>query len=145
MLLREGPIGPLARFGDEAVAAVGDAEALVAGVDEHTPDIVVTDVRMPPDFEHEGLHTAVRPREARPSLPVLVLSRYVRRSYASEVLDSGDGSGAGHLLKDRVGQVEEFQSAFLEVAGSGTVVIRDAIAERAEAGSPDAAGNHSGA
>lgn len=127
MLLREGLIGLLARFGHEAVAAVGDAEALVAAVDEHTPDIVVTDVRMPPDFQPEGLHAVVRLREARPSLPVLVLSQYVQRSYASELLDSGDGSGVGYLLKDRVGQVEEFQSALLEVAGGGTVVDPEVV------------------
>lgn len=127
MLLREGLIGLLARFGHEAVAAVGDAEALVAAVDEHTPDIVVTDVRMPPDFQHEGLHAAVRLREARPSLPVLVLSQYVQRSYASELLDSGDGSGVGYLLKDRVGQVEEFQSALPGGRGGGTVVDPEVV------------------
>ncbi|MFE4959372.1 response regulator [Streptomyces sp. NPDC056653] len=127
VLLREGLIGLLGRFGHEVVAAVGDAEALLTAVAEHTPDIVVTDVRMPPDFKDEGLHAAVRLREARPSLPVLVLSQYVQRSYASELLDSGDGSGVGYLLKDRVGQVEEFQSALLEVAGGGTVVDPEVV------------------
>ncbi|MEW2051148.1 response regulator transcription factor [Streptomyces sp. NBC_00377] len=127
VLLREGLIGLLGRFGHEVVAAVGDAQALLTAVAEHTPDIVVTDVRMPPDFKDEGLHAAVRLREARPSLPVLVLSQYVQRSYASELLDSGDGSGVGYLLKDRVGQVEEFQSALLEVAGGGTVVDPEVV------------------
>ncbi|MFB7090761.1 response regulator [Streptomyces sp. NPDC056296] len=127
VLLREGLIGLLGRFGHEVVAAVGDAEALMTAVAEHTPDIVVTDVRMPPGFTDEGLHAAVRLREARPSLPVLVLSQYVQRSYASELLDSGDGSGVGYLLKDRVGQVEEFQSALLEVAGGGTVVDPEVV------------------
>ncbi|MFH9553323.1 response regulator [Streptomyces sp. NPDC017435] len=127
VLLREGLIGLLGRFGHEVVAAVGDAQALLTAVAEHTPDIVVTDVRMPPDFKDEGLHAAMRLREARPSLPVLVLSQYVQRSYASELLDSGDGSGVGYLLKDRVGQVEEFQSALLEVAGGGTVVDPEVV------------------
>ncbi|MFF7279716.1 response regulator transcription factor [Streptomyces griseorubiginosus] len=127
VLLREGLIGLLGRFGHEVVAAVGDAEALMAAAAEHTPDIVVTDVRMPPDFKDEGLHAAVRLREAQPSLSVLVLSQYVQRSYASELLDSGDGTGVGYLLKDRVGQVEEFQSALLEVAGGGTVVDPEVV------------------
>ncbi|MFC8366183.1 response regulator [Streptomyces griseorubiginosus] len=127
VLLREGLIALLGRFGHEVVAAVGDAEALMTAATEHTPDIVVTDVRMPPDFKDEGLHAAVRLREARPSLSVLVLSQYVQRSYASELLDSGDGSGVGYLLKDRVGQVEEFQSALLEVASGGTVVDPEVV------------------
>lgn len=116
MLLREGLIGLLNRVGHEVVGAVGDAEALLAAVAEHEPDIVVTDVRMPPGFRDEGLHAAVRLRETRPSLPVLVLSQYVQRAYAAELLDSGDGTGVGYLLKDRVGQVEEFVDALGRVA-----------------------------
>ncbi|MFD4630209.1 response regulator [Streptomyces sp. NPDC058284] len=127
VLLREGLIGLLSRCGHEVVAAVGDAEALVAAVEEHAPDIVVTDVRMPPGFQDEGLHAAVRLREQRPTLPVLVLSQYVQRTYASELLDSGDGSGVGYLLKDRVGQVEEFVDALREVADGGTVVDPEVV------------------
>ncbi|WP_306337136.1 response regulator transcription factor [Streptomyces sp. KL118A] len=127
VLLREGLIGLLARCGHEVVAAVGDAQALIAAVEEHTPDIVVTDVRMPPGFQDEGLHAAVRLRERRPALPVLVLSQYVQRTYAAELLDSGDGSGVGYLLKDRVGQVEEFVAALHEVADGGTVVDPEVV------------------
>lgn len=127
VLLREGLIGLLSRCGNEVVAAVGDAEALVAAVEEHAPDIVVTDVRMPPGFQDEGLHAAVRLRETRPTLPVLVLSQYVQRTYASELLDSGDGSGVGYLLKDRVGQVEAFVEALHEVADGGTVVDPEVV------------------
>ncbi|WP_042174193.1 response regulator transcription factor [Streptomyces sp. NBRC 110035] len=127
VLLREGLIGLLSRCGNEVVAAVGDAEALVAAVEEHAPDIVVTDVRMPPGFQDEGLHAAVRLRETRPTLPVLVLSQYVQRTYASELLDSGDGSGVGYLLKDRVGQVEEFVDTLHEVADGGTVVDPEVV------------------
>jgi len=127
VLLREGLIGLLNRCGNEVVAAVGDAEALVAAVEEHAPDIVVTDVRMPPGFQDEGLHAAVRLREQRPTLPVLVLSQYVQRTYASELLDSGDGTGIGYLLKDRVGQVEEFVDALREVADGGTVVDPEVV------------------
>lgn len=127
MLLRDGLIGLLTRCGHEVVAAVGDADALLTAVAEHEPDIVVTDVRMPPDFQDEGLHAAVRLRETRPGLPVLVLSQYVQRSYASELLDSGDGTGVGYLLKDRVGQVEEFVDALHDVADGGTVVDPEVV------------------
>lgn len=127
MLLREGLTGLLGRFGHEVVAAVGDAEALATAVAEHAPDIVVTDVRMPPGFQDEGLHAAVRLRERQPALPVLVLSQYVQRAYAADLLDSGDGSGVGYLLKDRVGQVEEFIDALREVADGGTVVDPEVV------------------
>ncbi|QIJ66623.1 response regulator transcription factor [Streptomyces sp. JB150] len=127
VLLREGLAGLLSRFGHEVVASVGDAEALVAAVARHAPDIVVTDVRMPPGFQDEGLHAAVRLRETRPGLPVLVLSQYVQRAYAAELLDSGDGTGVGYLLKDRIGHVEEFVAALGEVADGGTVVDPEVV------------------
>ncbi|MEU9453913.1 response regulator transcription factor [Streptomyces sp. NPDC048277] len=127
VLLREGLIGLLARCGHEAVAAVGDATALIGAVEEHSPDIVVTDVRMPPGFQDEGLHAALRLRERRPALPVLVLSQYVHRTYASDLLDSGDGTGVGYLLKDRVGQVEQFVAALADVAAGGTVVDPEVV------------------
>ncbi|MFJ6632690.1 response regulator [Streptomyces sp. NPDC091376] len=127
VLLREGLIGLLSRCGHVVVAAVGDAQALIAAVEEHAPDVVVTDVRMPPGFQDEGLHAAVRLREKRPTLPVLVLSQYVQRTYAAELLDSGDGSGVGYLLKDRVGQVEEFVDALHKVADGGTVVDPEVV------------------
>lgn len=127
MLLREGLIGLLSRCGHDVVAAVGDAPALLAAVEEHVPDIVLTDVRMPPGLQDEGLHAAVRLREKRPTLPVLVLSQYVQRTYASELLDSGDGSGVGYLLKDRIGQVADFVAALCEVAAGGTVVDPEVV------------------
>ncbi|GAA2437122.1 response regulator transcription factor [Streptomyces glaucus] len=127
VLLREGLVGLLGRFGHEVVAAVGDADALRAAVAGHAPDAVVTDVRMPPGFQDEGLQAAVRLRAERPGLPVLVLSQYVQRAYAAELLDSGDGTGVGYLLKDRVGRVEEFAAALAEVAAGGTVVDPEVV------------------
>ncbi|GGR22107.1 response regulator [Streptomyces roseolus] len=127
VLLREGLIGLLARFGHEVVAAVGDAEALRAAVAVHDPDVVLTDVRMPPGFQDEGLRAAVALRAERPGLPVLVLSQYVQRDYAADLLDSGDGTGVGYLLKDRVGQVEEFVDALDRVAAGGTVVDPEVV------------------
>jgi DNA-binding NarL/FixJ family response regulator len=134
VLLREGLVGLLARFGHETVAAVGDADALETAVAEHGPDIVVTDVRMPPGHSDEGLRAALRMRENRPGLPVVVLSQYVQRSYAAELLDSGDGTAVGYLLKDRVGHVEDFLDAVTRVAAGGTVidpeVVRHLLARR---------------
>ncbi|MFF5502386.1 response regulator [Streptomyces roseolus] len=127
VLLREGLIGLLARFGHQVVAAVGDAEALRAAVAAHDPDVVLTDVRMPPGFQDEGLRAAVALRAERPGLPVLVLSQYVQRDYAADLLDSGDGTGVGYLLKDRVGQVEEFVDALDRVAAGGTVVDPEVV------------------
>ncbi|MFF8640236.1 LuxR C-terminal-related transcriptional regulator [Streptomyces sp. NPDC015345] len=127
VLLREGLIGVLGRFGHETVAAVGDAEALRDAVSAYEPDIVVTDVRMPPGFQDEGLRAAVALRAQRPTLPVLVLSQYVQRSYAAELLDTGDGTGVGYLLKDRVGQVEQFIEGLTRVARGGTVVDPEVV------------------
>ena len=87
---------------------VGDAEALKAAVAEHGPDLVLTDIRMPPGYTDEGLRAAVELRRARPELAVVALSQYVQHSYAADLLDSADGRGVGYLLKDRVADVEEF-------------------------------------
>ncbi|MVO84690.1 response regulator [Streptomyces sp. p1417] len=127
VLLREGLVGVLHRFGHEVVAAVGDAQALRDAVATHAPDVVVTDVRMPPGFQDEGLRAAIALRGERAGLPVLVLSQYVQRSYAAELLDTGDGGGVGYLLKDRVGQVEQFVDAFTRVAEGGTVVDPEVV------------------
>jgi DNA-binding NarL/FixJ family response regulator len=131
VLLREGMSVLLGRFGHTVVAAVGDAPALTAAVEQHDPDIVVTDVRMPPGFTDEGLRAAVALRAARPSLPVLVLSQYVEQTYAAELLDAdprrAGGGGVGYLLKDRVGDVEEFVGAVRRVAAGGTVIDPEVV------------------
>ncbi|MFE4665811.1 response regulator [Streptomyces sp. NPDC056716] len=127
VLLRDGLIALLERCGHEVAAAVGDARSLITAVTDHAPDIVVTDVRMPPGFQDEGLRAAIRLREHRPTLPVLVLSQYVQRTYAADLLDSGDGTGVGYLLKDRVGQVAEFTEALTKVAAGGTVVDPEVV------------------
>lgn len=122
VLLREGLAGLLDRFGFEVVAAVGDAAGLVWAATEHAPDLVVTDIRMPPDYTDEGLRVALELRRARPELAVVVLSQYVQHSYATELLDSGDGMRVGYLLKDRVVDVTEFVAALRKVVDGGTVV-----------------------
>jgi len=127
VLLREGLAGLLARFGHEVVAAIDDAAALQEAVETGRPDIVVTDVRMPPGFTDEGLRAAVELRRRHPALPILVLSQYVETTYATHLLDSGDGTGVGYLLKDRIGRVEEFVEALHRVADGGTVVDPEVV------------------
>jgi DNA-binding NarL/FixJ family response regulator len=127
VLLREGLAGLLARFGHEVVASVADAASLVAAVAEHEPDVVVTDVRMPPTFTDEGLRAALVLRATRPTLPVLVLSQYVEQTYAAELLNSGREAGTGYLLKDRIGDVTEFAEAVDKIAKGGTVVDPEVV------------------
>jgi DNA-binding NarL/FixJ family response regulator len=127
VLLREGLVGLLSRFDFEVVAAVGDAAALVAAVEETTPDLVITDVRMPPGFTDEGLRAAVALRAADPGLPVVALSQYVQHSYAGELLGSGQGRAIGYLLKDRVADIAEFAEMLRRVAGGGTVVDPEVV------------------
>jgi DNA-binding NarL/FixJ family response regulator len=127
VLLREGLAGLLTRFGFEVVAAVGDGPALLAAVGETAPDLVVTDVRMPPGFTDEGLRAAVALRAARPGLPVVALSQWVQHSYADELLGSGDGRAIGYLLKDRVADVAEFVDALRRVAGGATIVDPEVV------------------
>lgn len=121
-LLREGLAALLDRFGFQVVAAVGDADALTAAVAGQSPDLVVTDIRMPPGFSDEGLRATLRLREIDPDLPVVVLSQFVETSYAADLLDSGGGTGVGYLLKDRVGDVREFISILRRVAAGETVI-----------------------
>jgi DNA-binding NarL/FixJ family response regulator len=129
VLLREGLAGLLERFGFQTVAVVGDAEALKTAVAEHAPDLVITDIRMPPTFTDEGLLAAAELRRAHPGLAVVALSQYVQHSYAADLLDSGDGRGVGYLLKDRVVDVEDFIAALRRVAAGGTVVDPQVISQ----------------
>jgi DNA-binding NarL/FixJ family response regulator len=126
VLLREGLIALLRRFGHEVVVAAASPDELLAGVERHDPDFVLTDVRMPPGFTDEGLRAAIALRASRPKLPVLVLSQYVEQTYAAELLDSGT-AGVGYLLKDRVGDVAEFAGAVERVAAGATVVDPEVV------------------
>ena len=125
-LLREGLAGLLAAAGHEVVAQVADADALrtevarLAAVGE-LPDVVVTDVRMPPTRTDDGLRAAVDLRAAHPGLPVVVLSAYVAGPYLGELLEGVDGA-VGYLLKERVGRVSDFLRS-LDVVVSGGIVI----------------------
>ena len=127
VLLREGLIGLLARFGHQVVAAAGDARGLRQAVEDHNPDVVVTDVRMPPTFKDEGLRAAVELRHAHPRLPILVLSQWVETRYATELLNAGDGTSVGYLLKDRIGHVADFVDALGRVVAGGTVIDPEVV------------------
>jgi len=124
-LLREGLVGILERAGHEVVAAVPDADALLVYTARELPDVVVTDIRMPPTHTDEGLRAAARIRAQHPEIAVMVLSAYVAEAYVPELLDSAPGaatSGVGYLLKDRVGHVREFLDSLDRVAAGETVV-----------------------
>lgn len=105
---------------DELVAAMSRADAL--------PDLLVTDVRMPPSHTDEGLRAAVHLRSIHPRLPVLVLSQYVEQRYAAELF-AGDVRALGYVLKDRVADVDEFLDVVGRVAGGGTVIDPEVVAQ----------------
>ena len=127
-LLREGMAALLRGEGFEIAAAVGEAEALLAAVAEHGPDIAIIDVRMPPTYTDEGIRAAVRARRVRPGLPVLVLSAYVEQSFATDLMESGT-SGIGYLLKERVGRVEQFLDTLHRVAEGQTAIDPEVVAQ----------------
>ncbi|MEU5030347.1 response regulator transcription factor [Streptomyces milbemycinicus] len=127
VLLREGLVSLLERFGHRVPAAVGDGPSLVAAALEHEPDIVIADVRMPPGFTDEGLRAVRELQALRPSLAVLVLSQYVEQTFAEELLAARRGAGTGYLLKDRVGDVAEFTDSLARVADGGTVIDPEVV------------------
>lgn len=118
ILLREGLVRLLVEEGHDVVAAVSDARTLVAEARRHRPDVVVTDVRMPPTHTDEGMRAALEIRRSAPEIGVLVLSQYVERRYAAELISDEVGR-VGYLLKDRVAQVGEFLDALERVASGG--------------------------
>lgn len=127
-LLREGIGAVLVAEGHEVVAAVGDGDRLLEAVDRHEPDVAVVDVRMPPTHADEGVRAAVEARRRRPGLPVLVLSAYVERAFATDLLSQGS-AGLGYLLKERVGRVETFVQALEHVARGGTAIDPEVVAQ----------------
>ncbi|CAL9507219.1 response regulator [Streptomyces sp. enrichment culture] len=125
-LLREGLVRLLADEGHEVVAALGDAQTLLDAVEEHRPDIVVVDIRMPPTHTDEGLRAAVEIRERRPEVGVLVLSQHIERHYAAQLL-AFSAERVGYLLKDRVAQVEEFLDALERIHAGGAVIDPEVV------------------
>jgi len=127
-LLRDGLVRLLSAHDFEVVAAVEDGPSALKALIGHRPDVAVVDVRLPPTFTNEGLVAAIEARRQLPGLPILVLSQYVEPLYARELLSDGVG-GVGYLLKDRVMDVGQFVDAVCQVAGGGTVMDPEVIAQ----------------
>jgi DNA-binding NarL/FixJ family response regulator len=131
-VMRAGLAEILADSDHEVVAAVGNAEDLLAAVEEHHPDAAVVDVRMPPGYTDEGLRAAIAIRRGHPHTGVLVFSQYIETRYTADLLGAAPGGGAGgvgYLLKDRVGDVEEFVDALSRVAAGGTALDPEVVAQ----------------
>ncbi|GAA1101855.1 response regulator transcription factor [Streptomyces javensis] len=128
VLLRIGLVKVVQTAGFEVVAETDDAEGLLAAVEEHRPDIAVVDVRMPPGFTDEGVRAALLIRRQWPDTAVLLLSQYVEERYAADLLTSHT-EGIGYLLKQRVADVEEFIDALRRVAGGGTALDPQVVAQ----------------
>ena len=127
-ILRAGLVGLLEDEGHEVVAAVPDAERLRAAVAEHAPEVVVSDIRMPPTHTDEGLRAAIELRRADPDLRILIFSQYVETQYASRLL-AGSSAGVGYLLKERVMDTKDFMDALERVAAGGTALDPEVVSQ----------------
>jgi DNA-binding NarL/FixJ family response regulator len=121
LLLRAGLARLLADAGMEVVAEAGDADDLMRKVAAHHPDVAIVDIQMPPDQTDDGLRAAMRIRREHPETGVLVLSQHADERYALDLIGD-DASGVGYLLKDRVGDVDEFAGAVARVAHGGSAL-----------------------
>jgi DNA-binding NarL/FixJ family response regulator len=121
-VVRAGLAEILTDSGHQVAAAAGNADDLLAAVDEHLPDAAVVDVRMPPGYTDEGLRAAIAIRRDHPGTGVLVFSQYIETRCTADLLGAASGGGAagvGYLLKDRIADVEEFIEALTRVAAGG--------------------------
>lgn len=123
-LFREGLQRLLVEAGHEVVAAVDDADSLLAAVDRDVPDLAVIDVRMPPDMTDDGARAAGILRERYPGLPMLLLSQHVETRHSVALVASG---GFGYLLKDRVLRVDDFLDAARRVADGGSALDPEVV------------------
>jgi DNA-binding NarL/FixJ family response regulator len=133
-LLRDGLIRILTAYGCTVIRAVATGPQLSEALSQERPDVAIVDVRLPPTWTDEGLRAAIDARARVPGLPVLILSQYVERLYARELLSDGAGS-VGYLLKDRVQDVAEFIDAIHRVAAGGTVMDPQVVAQLVNASS----------
>ena len=127
-ILRAGLVGLLEDEGHEVVAAVPDAVRLREAVAEHRPELVVSDIRMPPTHTDEGLRAAIELRAADPKLRILIFSQYVETQYASRLL-AGNSAGVGYLLKERVMDTKDFIDALERVAAGGTALDPEVVSQ----------------
>jgi DNA-binding NarL/FixJ family response regulator len=124
-LFREGVANLLREAGFDVVGQAENADDLLALVGEHQPDVVIVDIRMPPSHTLEGLEAAKIIRARYPAVGVLVLSQFVEPHYALQLIDNAE-KGAGYLLKDRVGDIEELADAVRQIA-TGRLIIDPAV------------------
>jgi DNA-binding NarL/FixJ family response regulator len=127
-LLREGISSMLTSAGFDVVGAAGDADELLSLVRATKPDVCVVDIRMPPTHTDEGIRATKEIRAEFPTIAVLVLSQYLETDFALELIAEGTGH-IGYLLKDRVGDKDEFVSAVERVA-EGEAVIDSEVVSR---------------
>jgi PAS domain S-box-containing protein len=127
LLLRTGVVHVLERAGFDIVAQAGNADDLVRAVGEHRPDLVVTDIRMPPTYTDEGLRAAGRIRAEQPGTAVLVLSQHAEERYARAPFGERPG-GTGYLLKDRVAEPDAFVDAVRRIAHGGSALDGEVVA-----------------
>ena len=130
-LLRAGVVRVLEDTGFVVVGEARDAEELLDQVREHRPDVVVTDIRMPPTHTDEGLRAAAVIRSELPQTGVVVLSQYVKESYAIQLLEES-AAGVGYLLKDRVMEPRGFAEAVRQVARGGSALDPEVVAQMLE-------------
>jgi len=124
-LVRDGLALLLAEHGVEVAATASDAQALLASVREHQPDVALIDIRMPPTHTDEGLRAAHEIRAGHPQIAVLVLSQHLEVSYAQRLIEDNPAR-VGYLLKERIGRIDQLLDA-LGRATSGECVIDPAI------------------
>jgi DNA-binding NarL/FixJ family response regulator len=127
VLLREGLASLLGRSGFDVIGQAGDAAGLLGLVEEHQPDLVVVDIRMPPTHTTEGLDAAQRIRQKWPDVAILVLSSHVDVDHAMELL--AGGRSIGYLLKSRVTDIEEFVDTLGRISNGASVVDPALVAE----------------
>jgi DNA-binding NarL/FixJ family response regulator len=126
-IVREGIVRVLEDSGFEVVGTAADAVDLMRKARAHHPDVVVTDIQMPPDGTDDGLRAALEIRAEDPGVGVLVLSQFLEDEYALELV--GDGAeGVGYLLKEKVGDLTLFVDAVRRVAGGGSALDPDVVA-----------------
>ena len=129
-LLRDGMVRLLEANGFEVVAAVDNGDALVHAVRLDAPDVAIVDIRLPPSFRDEGLRAALELRATAPDVGILVVSQYVERTYATELLaGAGAAGGIGYLLKDRVLDVDDFVEAVRRVGSGGAALDPEVVAQ----------------
>ncbi|MFC6023779.1 response regulator [Plantactinospora solaniradicis] len=120
-VLRDALVELLTTRGHHVAAAVGDGRAVLAAAEQHHPDAVIVDIRMPPTYTDEGLKAAIALRQLQPDLGILLFSQYVETRHVNRLL-ADDAHGVGYLLKDRVADVREFLDAIARVSCGGTVL-----------------------